>query len=80
MRHSRKTSQTLGTLLAAVGFTVACVTACRDVPLPADVQAALDALPEKVAYTYDVKPILSDRCFACLGRCRAWHWGLCSGF
>ena len=33
--------------------------------LPDDVQTALDALPEWMDYTYDVKPVLSDRWFAC---------------
>jgi hypothetical protein len=35
--------------------------------LPDDVAAAYAKLPERLDYTYDVKPILSDRCFACHG-------------
>jgi hypothetical protein len=50
-------------LLGAVGLT-----RCRRTePLPADVTEALTKLPASVRYTYDVKPILSDRCFACHG-------------
>ncbi|MCY7352354.1 MAG: DUF1553 domain-containing protein [Cytophagaceae bacterium] len=39
----------------------------RSVSLPDDVQAAMQRLPDKVDYTYQVKPLLSDRCFACHG-------------
>jgi hypothetical protein len=37
------------------------------VDLPADVQKAYDALPAKIDYNIDVKPILSDKCFPCHG-------------
>ncbi|WP_205944068.1 DUF1549 domain-containing protein [Pedobacter sp. HDW13] len=37
------------------------------VKLPAGVKEAYDALPEKLDYNVDVKPILSDKCFACHG-------------
>ncbi|QEC74866.1 DUF1553 domain-containing protein [Mucilaginibacter ginsenosidivorax] len=37
------------------------------VDLPADVQKAYDALPPTVDYNIDVKPILSNKCFACHG-------------
>ena len=44
------------------------LTACRSsVDKPADVAAAEVNLPEKVDYNLHVKPILSDRCFACHG-------------
>ena len=44
------------------------LTACRSsVEKPADVVAAEVNLPEKVDYNLHVKPILSDRCFACHG-------------
>ena len=44
------------------------LTACRSsVEKPADVVAAEINLPEKVDYNLHVKPILSDRCFACHG-------------
>jgi hypothetical protein len=35
--------------------------------LPEDVQAAYDELPETVDFNIHVKPILSDKCFACHG-------------
>jgi len=37
------------------------------VDLPADVKQAYDALPGSMDYNTDVKPILSDKCFACHG-------------
>jgi hypothetical protein len=35
--------------------------------LPEDVADAYDALPDELDYNSDVKPILSDKCFACHG-------------
>lgn len=44
------------------------LTAChKSVDKPADIVAAEASLPEKVDYNLHVKPILSDRCFACHG-------------
>ncbi|GAB3176746.1 DUF1553 domain-containing protein [Telluribacter humicola] len=37
------------------------------VELPEEVVLAMQEVPEQVDYTYHVKPILSDRCFACHG-------------
>jgi hypothetical protein len=37
------------------------------VDLPDDVSAEMSTLLQPIDYTYDVKPILSDRCFACHG-------------
>ncbi|GGM94027.1 hypothetical protein GCM10010967_28960 [Dyadobacter beijingensis] len=39
----------------------------KQVDIPDDVAAEMNALVAPVDYTYDVKPILSDRCFACHG-------------
>jgi len=44
------------------------LTACnRSVDTPADIVAAEVNLPKKVDYNLHIKPILSDRCFACHG-------------
>ncbi len=56
--------------LATTGLFSASVwlTACHSsVEKPADIVAAEANLPEKVDYNLHVKPILSDRCFACHG-------------
>src|ERR1700712_4932625 len=39
----------------------------RTAELPADVLAATSQLPETIDYNLHIKPILSDRCFACHG-------------
>jgi len=49
---------------ALAGFLL---TACGRVEKPADVLAVEHTLPETVDYNLHVKPILSDRCFACHG-------------
>jgi len=57
-------------LTATVGLFGASVwlTACHSsVDKPAELVAAEASLPEKVDYNLHVKPILSDRCFACHG-------------
>ena len=57
-------------LCATTGLFSASVwlTACRSaVDKPADIRAAEASLPQKVDYNLHVKPILSDRCFACHG-------------
>ncbi|MBD2756947.1 DUF1553 domain-containing protein [Spirosoma validum] len=44
------------------------LTACqKSVEKPAEIVAAEASLPQKVDYNLHVKPILSDRCFACHG-------------
>lgn len=48
--------------------SIAFLGACGDsLDLPQDVVQASTALPEKLDYNLHVKPILSDRCFACHG-------------
>ena len=57
-------------LTATAGLFGASVwlTACQSsVEKPADIVAAEANLPERVDYNLHVKPILSDRCFACHG-------------
>lgn len=39
----------------------------NSIDLPEDVAAEMSTLNHSIDYTYDVKPILSDRCFACHG-------------
>ena len=57
------TPTTPGLILAVMALVAA---ACQPA-LPPDVAAVEDQLPEIVDYNYHVKPILSDRCFACHG-------------
>lgn len=58
----------LATVLAITLFGTAVWSAChRSVTLPAELLAVAGRLPEKVDYNLHVKPILSDRCFACHG-------------
>lgn len=52
-----------GALAAAVGLT----SCGREADKPAELIAVESTLPEKVDYNLHVKPILSDRCFACHG-------------
>ena len=57
---------------ALIGLSGVCLlaalSACDHTPeLPADVAAAEATLPDQVDYNLHVKPILSDRCFACHG-------------
>lgn len=52
-------------LVTAAGlFLMSCD---KKIDLPEDVAAEINTLVAPVDYTYDVKPILSDRCFACHG-------------
>lgn len=52
-------------LVPAAGFFF--MSCDKKVDLPDDVAAEMNTLVAPVDYTYDVKPILSDRCFACHG-------------
>jgi hypothetical protein len=47
-------------------FSVFSLLSCGP-DLPADVQTAYDLLPDKLDYNQHVKPVLSDKCFACHG-------------
>ncbi len=42
------------------------ITACQP-SAPEDVQEAMAQLPDQIDFNMHVKPILSDRCFACHG-------------
>ncbi|WP_345245624.1 hypothetical protein, partial [Nibrella saemangeumensis] len=49
-------------------FSLAVWSSCgRSVDKPAELVAAEKTLPETVDYNLHIKPILSDRCFACHG-------------
>ncbi|CAG5018122.1 hypothetical protein DYBT9275_05934 [Dyadobacter sp. CECT 9275] len=49
-------------------FLLALASLCSCGPdLPEDVQLAMDELPAKLDYNQHVKPVLSDKCFACHG-------------
>ncbi|WKN29704.1 DUF1553 domain-containing protein [Porifericola rhodea] len=52
------------TLLSA--FFVGAISACQ-VDKPEEILEAEARIPDKVSYNFHVKPILSDRCFACHG-------------
>jgi Protein of unknown function (DUF1553)/Protein of unknown function (DUF1549)/Planctomycete cytochrome C/Concanavalin A-like lectin/glucanases superfamily len=50
-----------------IAFVVlASVTGCST-PMPDDVKEAYNQLPKKIDYNIHVKPILTDKCFACHG-------------
>ncbi|WP_234736984.1 DUF1553 domain-containing protein [Tellurirhabdus bombi] len=59
----------LATRLFLAGVTLLAFswTSCSRVEKPAEILAVEQQLPEKVDYNLHVKPILSDRCFACHG-------------
>jgi hypothetical protein len=42
------------------------LSSCAD-PVPPEIEAEMAKLPDKVDYSLHVKPLLSDRCFACHG-------------
>ena len=46
--------------------TIFLITACGT-EIPPSVQKELANLPDKIDYNFHIKPILSDRCFACHG-------------
>lgn len=51
----------------AVLFSLALLLAACTPDLPADVQQAYAALPERVDFNQHIRPILSDRCWSCHG-------------
>jgi hypothetical protein len=50
-----------------IGWASFCAIGCDTAKIPNDVQTAMEQLPEHLDYNIHVKPILSDRCFACHG-------------
>jgi hypothetical protein len=70
LRWSTKRLKIAGLVAAATVFGGAIWSSCTHLSTlskPADVVAAEATLPDKVDYNLHVKPILSDRCFACHG-------------
>ena len=57
----------LGTTAGLFGAAVWLTSCQSSIEKPAEIAAAEVKLPEKVDYNLHVKPILSDRCFACHG-------------
>jgi hypothetical protein len=54
--------------LSLIGWVTLLIVGCKkQADLPQEISEALSEVPEKVDYTLHVKPILSDRCFACHG-------------
>lgn len=64
MKHSTmiKSLSTFTLITAGLYFLVACSN-----NKPEEVRAAEEALPEVIDFNFHVKPILSDKCFACHG-------------
>lgn len=70
LRWSTKRLTYLSLAASAVVFGAVVGSSCSHLSnfdAPADVLAAETTLPEKVDYNLHIKPILSDRCFACHG-------------
>ncbi|WP_266362918.1 DUF1553 domain-containing protein [Tellurirhabdus rosea] len=61
---SRQSILRFSTAYALAGLLLG---ACSHVEKPAEIVAVEHTLPEKVDYNLHIKPILSDRCFACHG-------------
>ncbi|MEO5602416.1 MAG: PSD1 and planctomycete cytochrome C domain-containing protein [Cyclobacteriaceae bacterium] len=51
-------------LFAIAGLTFATIQACNHLP---GHEVAEEQLPEKISYNFDVRPILSDKCYTCHG-------------
>ena len=54
------------TSILSLLVTCVLITSCKP-ELPADVSLAYNALPDQLDYNLHVKPVLSDKCFACHG-------------
>jgi hypothetical protein len=54
-------------ILLSLGAVSASLFSCQETDLPVEVDELMAKLPERIDYNFHVKPILSDRCFACHG-------------
>jgi len=51
-----------------IGLSMLFFSSCGDdFQMPEEVELAYDTLPKEIDFNFDVKPILSDKCFACHG-------------
>ncbi|MCA6073750.1 DUF1553 domain-containing protein [Fulvivirga sedimenti] len=55
-----------GSFLWSIVICIYVLTGCKP-DLPEEVDLAYENLPERIDYNFDVKPILSDRCYQCHG-------------
>ncbi len=67
MRFEISSRYTFLSLVTLIVGSVGWLAGCHRAELPADVLLASKTLPDKVDYNLHIKPILSDRCFACHG-------------
>ncbi len=70
--NSLKTKLSLKEILIGLGVLVFCSVyySCEQQPSTSEkviAKADIQGIPEKIDFTFDVKPILSDRCFICHG-------------
>ncbi|XOV92414.1 MAG: DUF1553 domain-containing protein [Bacteroidota bacterium] len=63
---NRRLQRTIGWLNVAFFLFSALLTSCKN-ELPEDVKIVYTELPDKIDFNIHVRPILSDRCFACHG-------------
>ncbi len=66
MDTPRATDRNARRAALAMAAFAALLSGCEP-PLPEDVAAASKSLPDKVDFNFHVRPILSDKCFACHG-------------
>lgn len=54
-------------LIICIMLTVICIATFNREAVPEDIKAVMAGVPDDIDYNVDVKPILSDKCFACHG-------------
>jgi len=53
-------------LILIYAFALMSISSCGQ-NMPADINVAIDALPDEIDFNFHVRPILSDRCYSCHG-------------